>query len=164
MVDNDNPGGLWRAAGTWKPVHALAAGTRKIARISRPRDGDTALGITLAAGDPHRIVVYGYLRRAIAQLRVAGAELCKLVTYPAPRSGAFISALRYLESRSRPSRNRMAGNSRWASSSRSWLSVSLRRYRIRDIVRHQILHLPKLHGLTEAQAQAVTSLLWGASQ
>ena len=164
MVDNDNPGGLWRAAGTWKPVHALAAGTRKIARISRLKSRDTDLGITPAKSEPNRTIVGGYLRWALDHLRVTRSELCKLTTDPAHQSGAFFFSLRYRERRSKPSRNRMAGNSPWARSLHSWLSISIRPDRFRDIVRHQILQLPKLHGLTEAQAQAIAALILGAGQ
>lgn len=164
MVDNNNPRGLWRAAGAWKPVHALAAGTRKIARISRLKCRDTALGITPAKSEPNRTVVGGYLRWTLDHLRVTRSELCKLTNEPEQQSGAFFFSLRYRERRSKPSRNRMAGNSRWTTSSRSWLSVSIRLDRFRDITRQQLLYFPRLHGLTEAQAQAVTALTWGASQ
>lgn len=32
------------------------------------------------------------------------------------------------------------------------------------MTRLQILYLRRLHGLTEAQAQAIAALIWGASQ
>jgi hypothetical protein len=91
MAAQKNPGALAGATGAGKPVHAIAEGTRKIARKS---PGGTPYRVTPSAGDPFCIVVSGRDRWALEQLRGAGARGCTPIDNPAPRWAAYVHSLR----------------------------------------------------------------------